>query len=433
MKITLDKLPFYSVFAAAFVPWVNGVTNSNVPGYIFNLMVLGLVGLWLAVTPTPSLRARLTSWTFSVCFCFALVMALILHGIHPLTDFLVIVPITVAYTLILRSSPLTSADLLRQLRWLYSFHIAFIVFELVMFYLDSRIIFDILSGGRYRELPFQLLSTIDSRLATGGPNSLLLQAQAASQLVVCAILLFYLAPVAKNGRNNPFILVLLLVLFLLVITNTSLLVFLTLGLVAWLIKTNVNYTKIAVVLIAALLGLVFFDQLVSILLYRISQGTAADDNYVWYFTAPLSNLSSAELFQLLFGHGKDPAAPLESGELGFITVAFIVGVFMIGLIFSWVASLLAAGFIHYKKMAQTCDPTIPDWRALLLLNIFLSAAWVMSTAHYTVITIPGGTHLFAFSLAIVIVATDRIRKPYRHQTGKAVGTNQWPYGKLSHR
>lgn len=432
MKITLDKLPFYSVFAAAFVPWVNGVTNSNVPGYIFNFMVLGLVGLWLAVNPTPRLRARLTSWMFSICFCFALVMALILHRIHPLTDFLVIAPITVAYTLILRSSPLTSADLLRQLRWLYSFHIAFIVFELVMFYFDSRFIFDILSGGRYRELPFQILGQIDSNIVTGGPNSLLLQAQAASQLVGCAILLSYLAR-DKNGRNNPYILILLLVLFLPVITNTSLLVFLILGVLAWLIKTNVNYTKIAVVLLTVLLGLIFFDQLVSVLFYRIAQGTAVDDKYVWYFTAPLSNLSSAELFQLLFGHGKDPATPLESGELGFITVAFIVGVFMIGLIFIWVASLLAAGFIHYKKVGQTFDLKIHDWRALLLLNIFLCAAWVMSTAHYTVITIPGGTHLFAFSLAIVIVATDRIRKPYRHQTGKAVGTNQWPYGKLSHR
>ncbi len=404
---------------AAFVPWLNGMTNSSAPVYVFNLVLIGIVGISLALNEKLQFRAYLWSWVFAALFCFGILMMFILHRLHPLVDFLVIVPVTLAYTFFLRNSALTSGELLRQVKWLYSFHILFIVFELLMFYFDARSIFHILSGDRYREFPFHLLSTIVLNMGNGAPNSFLLQTQAASHLVGCAFLLFYLASYDKRNGIDLTILFLLFLLFLLLITNMSLLVFVILAAAVWMIKATPK-TKILASLSLISAGYIFFDEFARIILYRVySEGSLNQrlfEEYLWYFTVPITNVLDAHPLQLVFGHGPDKDA-LESGELGFATMAFIGGVYPIGLLFIWLAAILIAGLIWYRRTRNTRDSTVAGWRSLLFINIVLCSAWAMSTGHYLIVLISGGMHLFAFSLAIVITAIGRLQKlrQVRHQ------------------
>lgn len=428
MKISLTRLPFYSVLLAAFVPWINGLASSNVPGYVFNLALMCIVGIALVLSPKRQLRANWAAWLFAVAFGFAVFMLFILHRIHPLADFLVVVPVTLTYAILLRSSAVTSGELLRQLKWLYAFHISFIVFELLMFYFDSGHIFQSLSGHRYRELTFYLLRFI----GTGAPNSLLLQTQAASHLVGSAFFLFYLASYGKRGLVNVATLLLLFLLFVLLITNMSLLIFVLLALAVWMIKTNLK-SRISVLLILMSVTYILFDEILSIVLYRVYGGNQdLFDDYLWRFTVPISNILNAPPLQLLFGHGIDTEA-LESGELGFATMAFVGGVYVIVLLFVWLSRILIVGFMRYQRLKNDRDPIVAAWRSLLFLNIILCAAWAMSTAHYMIILIPGGMHLFAFSLAIVITANGRLRKLRPRRAWQELPAKQFqhPYKTLS--
>jgi hypothetical protein len=406
-----------------------------VPGYFFNLLLLSIVGMSLAADRKARLTARSSSWVFAILFGFALLTAFILHRFHPLADFLAVVPVTIAYAFFLRSSGLTPAELLSQLKWLYSFHVAFIVFELLLFSLDARSVLETLSGGRYRELSFHLLSKLILNIGNGMPNSLLLQAQAASHLVGSAYVLFYLASDAARSRGNVAILAALFVLFLLVMTNMSMLVFFIAAVAVWVIRASVR-TKFSALLVIVAFMAIFSDRILPVVLYRFYDGSTLDpyllDYYLWYFTVPITNLADARPLELLFGHGMDTDM-LESGEIGVVTMAFIGGVYVIGLMFAWFAGIAIAGFRSYRKFRNARDPQTAAWTSLLFVNLVLCAAWALSTGHYMIAIIPGGMHLFAFGLAIVIVAHNRLRKsqPARPRKVAYATPLPQPYGELS--
>ena len=416
MNLSSPRLPFYSVVAAAVVPWINGIANSNVPGYCFDLVLIGLAGIALAVNQSNSLRMRLSSWAFLISFYSGCFMLFILHRIHPLSDFLVVVPVTLAYALFLSNPSVSSRELLRQLKWLYAFHVCFIIFELFMHYFGLGFVFQVLSGDRYRELAFHFLARIVPDIAYGlAPNSFLLQTQAASHLVASAFALLYLTSAGKRGRADVLVLFGLFLLFLVQITNTSLVVFALLAFAVWMLRASMT-VRVSVLIIMLSVGWIFLDVVLAMVFYRVYDGGSIDqtllDGYWWLFTVPITNLLDAQPLHLLFGHGMDRDA-LESGEVGLATLVFIGGVYLIGVLLIWLASVLIAGFMSYQRWRNARDADVAAWCSLLFASIVLSAAWAMSTAHYLIIIIPGGMHLFAFGLAIVITATARLRKPWQ--------------------
>jgi hypothetical protein len=407
MRISLTRLPFYSVCVAAVLPWVNALANSNVPGYVFDLMLISVAGISLALNPNLSFRLRPSSWLYSVCFGFGLGALFILHQMHFLNAFLVVVPVTFAYVLFLGDRSVTPGELRRQLTWLYAFHLLFIGVELLMYFLDLQSVFRMIAGDRYRELPFHLLGRLALDIGNGAPNSLLLQAQAASHLVVCALLFAYLASAGKRGVRDWLVLIGLLLLFLLLITNTSLLILVVLAFALWVVRSSWS-ARVVGLMLALLAAWILQDQLLSIVLYRVQEQQLLD-LYIWYFTVAFSNVWDAQLMQFLFGHGVDRDA-LESGELGFVTVAFIGGVYVVGLLSIWLLSILGRGLLTYRRNRNSADPDAAAWSALLFVGVVLSVAWIMSTAHYLILLIPGGLHLFAFGLAIVIRASTELAK-----------------------
>ncbi|HYH41932.1 MAG TPA: hypothetical protein VD867_08110, partial [Burkholderiales bacterium] len=278
------------------------------------------------------------------------------------------------------------------------------VLELLLFFLGSRGILDTLSGGMYRELSFHLLSRLVLGIGPGMPNSLLLQTQAASHLVVCAFLLFYMINKGSRGRANVAILAVLFLLFLLVITNMSLLIFFLVAAGVWAIRATLK-KRIWAILAIGVITAVFYDQILLVFLYRVSTDGAIDPDllnyYLYFFTIPIVNLADAGGMQFFFGHGMD-TVELESGEIGAVTIAFVGGVYVVVLLFAWLGCILLEAFGSYRRFFKSPDPVTQSWISLLFVNLVLCTAWALSTGHYMIILIPGGTHLFAFSLAIVI-------------------------------
>jgi len=411
MKISSARLPFYSALAAAFVPWVDGLTNSNVPAYFFDLALICFAGIALALDRKLHLRISLPSWVFTLCFCLCLVVLFILHRMHFLISFLVVVPVTLAYVIFLTHSSVNPGELLRQLKWVYLFHVGFIIIELLLFYFDLRYVLSALSGDRYRDIYFALLVRIDPRFGNFAPNSMLLQGQAAGHLVMAAFLLFYLASGGKPGRSNFLVLTLLFLLFFVVTSNTSLVILIILFAAIWMIRANL-YVKVLTMLLLPLIAYLFLDAFLPTIFYQFYEGGAlaqSFDLYWWLLTIPFVNLLDAQPMQFFFGHGSDREA-LESGELGFATVAYIGGVYVVGLLFIWLSSILIAGFMRYQRFRNARELNVAAWSSLLFVNIILCAAWALSSAHYLIVLIPGGMHLFAFSLAIVITANSRLRR-----------------------
>lgn len=415
MNISSPRLPFYSVLFAAFVPWINGIANSNVPGYLFDLVLIGLTGISLAVSRGTAVRMRLLSWVFLILFASTCFMSFILHRIHPLSDVLVVVPVTLAYVHFLGSPSVDPDSLLRQLRGLYAFHVGFIVVELILNVLDLRFVLHALSGDRYREFPFHLLGKVVLSADNAAPNSFLLQGQAASHLVASMFALVYLSANGHPGRGRGVLLLGLLVLFLLVISNTTFLIFALLAAAIWAIRAT-PATLLLTSIISVSIAWLFWDVLLAVVFYRVYDGTSIDyeflDVYLHLFTVPFANILDARPMQLLFGHGGDRAA-LESGEVGFVTYVFIFGAYAVGLMFLWLAFELVAGFARYLRNKGSNDVIVSKWNSLLFVGIVLSAGWAMSTVHYLIVLIPGGMHLFAFGLAVVVTSGARLESIHR--------------------
>jgi len=221
------------------------------------------------------------------------------------------------------------------------------------------------------------------------------------------MLLAYLASAGRRRVRDWFVLIGLFLLFLLLITNTSLLILVVLAFALWVFRASWS-ARVVGLMLALLAAWILQDQLLSIVLYRVQEQQLLD-LYIWYFTVAFSNVWDAQLLQFLFGHGVDRDA-LESGELGFVTVAFIGGVYVVGLLSIWLLSVLVRGLLSYRRNRNSADPSAAAWSSLLFVCVVLSAAWIMSTAHYLILLIPGGLHLFAFGLAIVIRANTELAK-----------------------
>ena len=201
-------------------------------------------------------------------------------------------------------------------------------------------------------------------------------------------------------------------------------------------RTNLP-TRLLAIFLMLPIAYLFLDEISSTILYQAYGSTSLGGNvfdlYLWLFTVPFSNIADAQPLQLFFGHGSDREA-LESGELGFATVAYIGGVYLVGLLFIWGMSILGAGLVRYQRSKNARDPIIAAWSSLLFVNIILCAAWILSAAHYLIVLIPGGLHLFAFGLAIVITANARLRKLWRRRAREEIPAGrrvQGPYGDLS--
>ncbi len=89
---------------------------------------------------------------------------------------------------------------------------------------------------------------------------------------------------------------------------------------------------------------------------------------------------------------------------------FSHGLFLVSLLVIAVSVLLGTGVIYYRKLRCNHHSEVNAWNTALIFNVIASLAWVLSMAHYTIAVQPGGRHLFAFNLAIVITAVSRLRK-----------------------
>jgi len=417
MRLATTSIPGYSACLAALLPVLVVLTKTSLLVHVFNYVILAIAVIGLLRSPEHALKAHMSTYALFAPVVIYCLTAFLLYRIHPLSSVTAVVLLAAAYFGFLNSHSIAPRELFRQLRFIYFFHVSVIALELLVIYSGNGEMLQSLMGDSYRILYADVMRAMGIN-EFFGPNSLLLGPQSAGHLVMAAFLLVYLSSGKQLPAPRPVLLAILMLVFLLSINNTSLVILALLLLAILLFRSR--RSLIAFVFMQPVLWMTaytFREEIAQLLFYKFYYISGDFDpemlrDYLTIFSSPIEAIREFSPARLLLGFGKsDEDANISDGDFGLGMLVVAHGLPLVALLLAWVSFIWIKGLMYVRKFEKSADPTRAEWASLLFVSIILSAAWVLSSAHYLVALKPGGMHLFAFSLAIAMTAMARLRIP----------------------
>ena len=421
------KLPFVIVLTATTLPWVAAYFDAKWITYI--PISLALLAYFIYET---NKRSRIFQSSPGFIFVFSIIFISVLwqliNGLGLGSGGTIIIfTLTFIYLNFFNSknNGISTIDLTRQIFIIYALHVIFILFELCFRLTGFTDVIVSLVGNATEVNKYKMYNKAVFLQAIGftdmtGLGGLLLGSQSASQVSLFAIFIF--APFYranffhKNYKTTYFWFIASIIAFLVSITMTASLIALILFflLVFYLPNSKLRNVTFQLALISILVML--YIPISKLLFFNIKNQL---DYLIYYesFYRSIDAFSNLNPIDQFFGLGKyaDDVLSVKMGALGTIS-DFGIGALLnqAGILLMGVAVfLLIKIFIQVQRsvarlMKLSFNRT--PWIWLATVNSLLTLGWGLSLIHYTPAVELGGRELFAFHLAVCLLAVKNMRQ-----------------------
>jgi len=319
------------------------------------------------------------------------------------------------------SSPLLANFLTRQIGIVYIVHVIFILVELVFRlagYTDALLavvgqlpeqIPEVKKYKTYNSAPFLTYLGIED---ISGMNSLLLGSQSASQLVLLAAFYFALWYKGRHqiqaglSHGKWFLFSVALFPFVASMTSMVMLVVLLFFLIYFVPNSELNKPKLRIV--APLLLLMFWEEFLSIVAFRISKSAHVDIYMNAFMASPIAYLKLPLLDQVMGFGSNHRNADIAAADFGFGMLLFQVGALLLGMVLAGFVLLLYSVRNNIRRHMVVGLARSP-WATVAGVNIVCALGWAVSLIHYTPAVELGGRHIFAMHLAVCLIALKKMK------------------------
>jgi hypothetical protein len=247
-----------------------------------------------------------------------------------------------------------------------------------------------------------------------GLGGLLLGSQSAGQVMACAFIvsgLWYKYSPLKGMKHLIFN-ILALLAFLFAINMTMMLAIFTVFLLMVYIIPFSRIKTIAIQGIVLLVIIVFFQTIISLLLFRLSNFDQDVEIYLDAFMAPVASFLDFNLWEIIFGLGRQDVRA-SAADFGAGMLINQIGLLFVLIVSFTLSNILLTAFRESKKavdLDEACLSERKKWVWLATVNGLISFVFALGLIHYTPSIELGGLQMFAFSIALTIISNRNLRR-----------------------
>ena len=418
----LSNVPFYLTLISGVLPLFAAFFDSEFFIYLpFALTVIALLLFWLK-----------SKWIFKrespeTIFLFLFLVA---HGVltsltigHGSLGLLALVITVFIYLKLFDAAGacLKPDKLINQLIIIYCLHLTYLFVEFFLRLFGYQNLLISLFGSAenvtklktYKSATF-LQEVIGLPETIFGLGGLLLGSQSAGQVMTCAFIisaLWYKYSPLKGMKHLIFnILALLAFLFASNMTMT-IAIFTVFLLMVFIIPAS--RIKTITIQVIVLLGIiVFFQTIISLLLFRLSNFDQDVEVYLDAFMEPVESFLDFNLWEILFGLGRTRVIA-SAGDFGAGMLVNQAGLLFVLILSFTLGNILLTAFRESKKavdLDEACLSERKKWLWLATINALISFVFALGLFHYTPSIELGGLQMFAFSIALTIISNRYLRR-----------------------
>jgi hypothetical protein len=415
MLILRENIVYKVVLIAIFLPIFAAFFDSKTITYIPDVLSVLAFSLLLL-----SNRVKLNYYFYTVLLIlfFYVFSSLIIYGSIASMGSVAVILLSIIFFQILDDDKIKLERLVKQVSVIYSLHVLFIFFEIIVKILGYEYLINELIGikdsvtvmhykdynsaGLLRYLGFDF----------GGANGLLLGSQSASIVTLFSILwfanLFKINIFSGLKINNKLFFILSLFLYPFDASMTSNFIFMILMFLLIFVFNNSRLcnktTWSALFFILTIFGGIIFD----LITFRIK--TEADvAEYTHTFSFLVIDYLSLDWLSQLFGSGRGSMSGVShSGDFGIAHILYEAGFVLVAL-GSGALLFIFVRVIRLLKRSKYSRFTKNPWFSFMSINIILSLGWFISLGHYTPAIELGGRHIFAFHVALTLISIKKVR------------------------
>ena len=421
-----SKIPFNIVLFATTLPWIAAFFDSK--WITYTPFILSLLIYFLFETRKHS-KIMAISYGFMITF-FVILISMFWQSIHGIgigsMGTIIIFLLTFIFFKFFLSNQYgnISQHIIKQIQFIYAFHVIFILSELVFRIAGGTDIIVSLVGETtnvarykmYNKAVFLHFLGFDKMTGLGG---LLLGSQSASQVALFSVFIF--APFYKNNalyQNNKHAFkwfLLSVVAFLVSITMTASLIATILLLLIFFYLPNSKYKSFKYQFALIAVSSVLFFPIIQKIFINISN--ARDFNI--YFSTFYSSIDTFMQFDYttqFFGYGRsakyltisDPVVGGSRAEFGLGMLFTQSGILLIG----FGCFILIKIFFQVQHMIKNyinISFINTPWVWIASVNSLIALGWGLSLIHYTPAVELGGRELFAFHVAVSIFSMKEMK------------------------
>jgi len=416
-----SKIPFLIVCVATILPWVAAYMDEKWVTYIPILLGLSAYFVYLIQNSSKAMRLN-RGFLVSFIIIFVSMSWQLVYGLGAGSGGLVMIfVLTFIFFKFFefQNDGIQTQQLIRQISIIYAIHVVFILFELTFRLLGFTDLLVSIAGNATEVTKYKMynkavfLKYIGFRDMTG-LNGLLLGSQSASQLSLFSVIWFAPFyghnPLYTFNKRSYLWFLLSVATFLVSITMTSS-ILMALFLLLFIYIIPLSNLKILRHKIVFLLAVIMFNALlIQMIFFNIGEYS----HFLTYweaFVASIIAYMALSPLQQFFGFGRRAVDLVSSSDFGIGMLLLQVGALLVGLSIVSLITIFMSANRHVARLKKNSFHRIP-WTWLATVNSLLALGWGASLIHYTPAVELGGRELFAFHLAVCLLA---IRNMRRHE------------------